>query len=100
MEARLTEATAVRDGSLSDPRPTPADQAAFDELAWAAERATRALTPRARDVFLMRRDEELSNREIADRLGVSVKTVETHMRRALQFMRRRLAGWLDDQGLQ
>ncbi len=98
VEARLPDGIEGREGVLSDPRPTPADQAAFDELASAAERAAAALTPRARDVFLMRRDEELSNREIADRLGVSVKTVETHMRRALQFMRRRLARWLDDEG--
>ncbi len=82
--------------TVTDSRPTPEDQAAFDELAAAAEAATRGLSPRARDVFLMRRDEELSNREIAARLGVSVKTVETHMRRALGFMRRRLTRWLDD----
>ena len=99
VEARLPEVVDEVGGAVPDPRPTPADQAAFDELAWAAEEATRALTPRARDVFLLRRDEELSNREIADRLGVSVKTVESHMRRALQFMRRRLARWLDDEGL-
>jgi RNA polymerase sigma-70 factor (ECF subfamily) len=98
VEARLPESIEGRGGALPDPRPTPADQAAFEELASAAEQATKALTPRARDVFLMRRDEELSNREIADRLGVSVKTVETHMRRALRFMRRRLARWLEDEG--
>ena len=99
MEARLPEVDRDSDAALADPRPTPVDQAAFTELTWAAEQAARALTPRARDVFLMRRDEELSNRQIADRLGVSVKTVETHMGRALRFMRRRLARWLEDEGL-
>lgn len=99
VEARLPELGRDSDGALPDPRPTPADQAAFTELTRAAEQAARALTPRARDVFLMRRDEELSNRQIADRLGVSVKTVETHMGRALRFMRRRLARWLEDEGL-
>ncbi len=99
VEARLAEMAGAGDGRLSDPRPTPVDQAAFDELAWAAQQATDALTPKARDVFLMRRREELSNQEIADRMGVSVKTVETHMRRALRFMRRRLGRWLDDEGL-
>lgn len=83
--------------TVADPRPTPEDEAAFDELASAAEAAARGLPPRARDVFLMRRDEQLSNRQIAARLGVSVKTVETHMRRALGFMRRQLARWVDDQ---
>jgi RNA polymerase sigma-19 factor, ECF subfamily len=84
--------------ALPDGRPTPADQATYHELADAAAEATQALPPRARDVFLLRRDEALSNREIARRLGVSVKTVETHMSRALRFLRRRLARWLDDGG--
>jgi RNA polymerase sigma-70 factor (ECF subfamily) len=81
--------------SPEDPRPTPADAAAYDELAAAARQAAAELSPRARDVFLLRRDEELSNQQIAERLGVSVKTVETHMTRALRFMRRKLAPWLD-----
>jgi RNA polymerase sigma-70 factor (ECF subfamily) len=91
--APLEEGTAH---AVADAGPTPADQAIFHDLAAAAERATAALSPRAKDVFLLRRDEELSNREIAERLGVSVKTVETHMGRALRFMRRRLARWLDE----
>ena len=78
-----------------DPRPTPVDVVAYDELADAARQAAAELSPRARDVFLLRRDEELSNQQIAERLGVSVKTVETHMTRALRFMRRKLAPWLD-----
>jgi RNA polymerase sigma-19 factor, ECF subfamily len=94
MGARLSDEPS--DVVVSDSRPTPEDQVALDELAAAAEEAAGALSPRARDVFLMRRDEDLSNREIARRLGVSVKTVETHMRRALQFMRRQLARWMDD----
>jgi RNA polymerase sigma-70 factor (ECF subfamily) len=64
-------------------------------LAEAVERATGALPPRARDVFTMSRAHRLSNREIAAKLGVSVKTVETHMTRALSSLRRRLAAWRD-----
>jgi len=81
-----------------DPAPTPADTAAYGELQSALEQATSAMPPRARDVFRLRREEELSNQEIASRLGVSVKTVETHMGRALKFLRRRLGAWLDANG--
>lgn len=81
-----------------DPAPTPADTVAYGELQSALEQATSAMSPRARDVFRLRREEELSNEEIAGRLGVSVKTVETHMGRALKFLRRRLGAWLDANG--
>lgn len=41
-----------------------------------------------RKVFLMSRDEGLSNQEIADRLGISKRTVETHISTALKELRR------------
>lgn len=41
------------------------------------------LTPRTREVFLLHRVEELRYRDIADRLGITVPTVEYHMARAL-----------------
>lgn len=85
-------------GEPADPAPSPADEAAYGELAAAVDRATNALPPRARDVFTLSRDEALSNREIASRLGVSVKTVETHMTRALRLLRRRLGRWMDEEG--
>jgi RNA polymerase sigma factor (sigma-70 family) len=41
------------------------------------------LTPRTREVFLLHRVEELRYRDIAERLGITVPTVEYHMARAL-----------------
>jgi RNA polymerase sigma-19 factor, ECF subfamily len=79
--------------AIADPAPTPADAAVYADLHSAFEQAASALPQRARDVFLLRRREELSNQEIARRLGVSVKTVETHMTRALRLLRRRLRPW-------
>lgn len=46
-------------------------------------KALSELTPKTREVFLLHRVEELSYKEIADRLGISVHTVEYHMVRAL-----------------
>ena len=43
-----------------------------------------------RVVFLMRRTDELKNREIADRLGLSVKAVEKRMNKALRFLKEAL----------
>ena len=47
------------------------------------EAALDTMSPRSREVFLMHRVDELSYREIHERLGISVVTVEYHMMKAL-----------------
>lgn len=49
-------------------------------------RAFRRLPPREREVIWLRRVDELPQKEVAQRLGISEKTVETHLRRAVQTM--------------
>lgn len=57
---------------------------------WIAE-----LPERRREVFELSRFEHLTYQEIADRLGVSVKTVETQMSRSLRHLRERLVAFDD-----
>ena len=45
------------------------------------------LPPQCQIVFRMRRDHDLSNREIASLLNISVNTVEQHMRKAIRILR-------------
>lgn len=45
------------------------------------------LPAQCRKVYLMSREEELSNKEIAEKLGISVKAVEAHITKALKFLR-------------
>ena len=45
-------------------------------------------------VFKLSRFEELKYSEIAEQLGISVKTVENHMGKALKIMRERLKDYL------
>lgn len=45
------------------------------------------LAPKCREIFLLSKFEDLSNREIAEKLGISVKTVENHMTIALKKLR-------------
>lgn len=52
------------------------------------------LPEQCRTVFQMSRFEDLRYREIADRLNISVKTVENHMGKALKFLRSRLTEFL------
>jgi RNA polymerase sigma-70 factor (family 1) len=49
-----------------------------------------AIPDGAREVFLMNRIEDMKYREIADRIGISVKAVEKRMSKALQIIREQL----------
>ena len=71
-----------------------ASEAEVGELADAVARAVDALPERCRLVFTMSREQDLSYAEIARVLGISVKTVETQMGRALKSLRARLAWYL------
>jgi RNA polymerase sigma-70 factor (ECF subfamily) len=51
-----------------------------------------ALPGRVRDVFILRRVHGLSQREVAQRLGISENTVEKHMSRGFLLMLDRLGG--------
>ena len=66
-----------------------------EALAEAVERAVAAMPVRCREVFTLTRDQQLTYTEVAAVLRISPKTVETHMGRALAFLRRRLGPWLD-----
>jgi len=52
------------------------------------------LPPKCREIFLMSRYEDKKNREIAEELNISLKTVETQMTRALKVFRRELQEYM------
>ena len=72
----------------------PAAEAVESELAVAIGAAVAALPPGCRQVFLLSRSEGLRYADIAARLGISPKTVEAQMGRALRLLRARLGPWL------
>ena len=57
-------------------------------------KAMNELPEQCRTVFQLSRFEELRYREIADHLGISVKTVENHMGKALKILRTKLIDFL------
>lgn len=75
--------------------PVRADQPVVArELAEAVQRAVAELPPRCREVFELSRTDGLRYAEIAEALGISEKTVEAQMGKALRALRERLAPWL------
>ncbi len=57
------------------------------DIAVFIEKAISALPAKCREVFRLSYIESLSNKEIADRLGISVSTVENHIHNALVRLR-------------
>ena len=66
----------------------------FTELKEKTENAIKNLPEQCRLVFQMSRFEELKNREIAENLGISQKTVEAHLTKALKILRKELKDYL------
>jgi RNA polymerase sigma-70 factor (ECF subfamily) len=69
------------------------DSAAAGDLAAAVQAAINRLPSRCREIFLLSRDAGLTYGEIAAELGISIKTVETQMGRALKSLRLSLAAF-------
>ena len=70
--------------------PSADDALAERELSRAIEAAIAALPERCRMVFMMSRRQGLSYAEIGDALGISVKTVEVQIGKALRTLRERV----------
>jgi RNA polymerase sigma-70 factor (ECF subfamily) len=71
---------------LASPDPSPERALnAQDELR-ALEFCLQELPPLCRTAFLLRRVEGLSQKEVAEKLGISVKTVEKYMARSVRFL--------------
>ena len=66
----------------------------FEELQQQVESALAKLSPSVRIVFEKSRFEDKKNREIAEELGISLKTVEAHISKALKLLREELKDYL------
>jgi len=77
--------------NLSD---SAASKIQLSELQEKLEIALNELPEQCRTIFQMSRFEELKYQEIADKLGLSLKTVENQMSKALKILRVKLADYL------
>jgi RNA polymerase sigma-70 factor (ECF subfamily) len=70
------------------------EKISLNELEKKLEKALRELPEQCRTIFQLSRFEDLKYREIADRLGLSIKTVENQMGKALKLLRLKLVDFL------
>jgi RNA polymerase sigma-70 factor (ECF subfamily) len=70
------------------------DSIRTEELSNHIEKALELLPPRCKEVFILNRFEEMSYKEVADTLGISIKTVENQIGKALKIMRIALKEYL------
>jgi RNA polymerase sigma-70 factor (ECF subfamily) len=70
------------------------DYLEIKELKEKIDLAVKNLPDHCRAVFEMSRYDELKNREIAEKLGVTQKTVEAHLTKALKILRNELKDYL------
>ncbi len=75
---------------------TPEDDIRYQQLIEAARKAVEGLPERRKLIFKLSRHQEMTYAEIAAVLGLSIKTVENQMVRALEYMRGRLAPLIRD----
>lgn len=65
----------------------PMDTSEMEQI---IEHVIQLLPPKCKEVFLLSREEEMKNKQIAEILGLSVKTIEKHITKALSEIRNAL----------
>jgi len=65
----------------------------YIELTNKLDEILKALPPRQKEVYLLHKVEGLKYSEIAERLSISVNTIENHMSRALKTIREKLGNY-------
>ena len=66
------------------------DRMDAEDISYLVREAICSLPPKCKEVFSRSRSGGLSNEQIASEMGISVKTVEAHMTRALKTLRIKL----------
>lgn len=90
LEFRKMETLDAAESKRSSRSQQPDSVAEYEEILSCIEMIVETLPNQCRKVFLMNRFEGKRYQEIADELGISVKTVEIHIGKALAAMRKGL----------
>lgn len=84
---RVVATEAIDDIALAELGTVAHPELGMQELHCKYQSALNKLTPRQREVFLLSREQDLTQQEIADETSLSVNTVGNHMNAALKVFR-------------
>ena len=90
---RKKTANACEAEGLEDKTPLQDEVVASRERLKRVQAGIDRLPPKTRDIFIMHRWHEMKYQEIADRLGISVSSVEKHMASAMLSLSNWSDGW-------
>lgn len=79
--------------TLEHPSENEETQSDYRELREAVQNVIDAMPPKRKSVFCLSRFKSLTNQEIADKLGISIRTVEKHIELALRTFKEQLGGF-------
>lgn len=88
--ARVVEKFELNNNGELQTSLSPDEEMQYKELELAYQNALKTMPEKLRVVFLMSRTEDLKNREISERIGISVKAVEKRMTKALGILKKAL----------
>ena len=80
--------------TMEDQTGDAAEKLKLSEVEMHLAKALNKLPEKCRAIFHLSRFEELKYQQIADQLNISIKTVETHMVKALKILRKEMAEFL------
>jgi RNA polymerase sigma-70 factor (ECF subfamily) len=65
----------------------------YEDLKKQTDKIIGKLPEKRKEIFRLSREEGMSYKEISEKLGISIKTVEDHMSHALRYLREQLKGF-------
>ena len=84
----------LKNSSVIQITPSVISEVEFNELNSQVEKLISNLPERQKQVYLLHREQGLTNPEIAEQLGISKNTVENHMVKALKYLRQNIGNSL------
>lgn len=87
LRKKSVKTTSIEGANMHDLVTSNDTTISFKELQECYRNALTKLSPRQKEIFLMSREEYLSNKEISDSTGLSIHTINNHIKSSLKIIK-------------